>query len=314
MLGDTPYTWPMSNALIADDYTFPPGNWTHRSEGTQNWLLNISLSEGGEVRVNNEEIHTKRGELYLYPPKTVHDFGTSNRYWQTIWCHFLVKPEWEELLHWPNIKQSRVMRLYLEDDYSLELLLDVMKKLIERLHTPGKLHRRLALNSLEELLLYAATLFDSFEDVTIDWRIKRSLTYISNNLSELSTIRQLSEVSGMSPSRFQHLFVDQMNITPMAYLENQRIERAKMRLSITNEPVGSIAESVGFSNIYYFSNRFKKNVGISPSEFRNKKNYHTEQKIRNTEIFIQKRSLKRCSGTDLTISSKLHCSCLSQGL
>ena len=268
MIRETPYTWSTSRALIAEDYTFPPHNWTYRSTGTPNWLLNISLSQGGLVKIDTEERPTRKGELYLYPPRTPHDFGTEDQNWKTIWCHFLIKPEWEELLQWPILKSSGIRKLYLADDYSLGLFLKIMKKLIERIHSPGKLYQRLALNSLEELLLFSATLFDSFEDTTIDWRIKRCLSHISNNLSEISSIRQLSEISGMSPSRFQHLFVEQIGMSPMVYLENQKIERAKMRLSITNEPVGSIAESIGYSSIYYFSNRFKKATGMSPREFR----------------------------------------------
>ena len=47
-----------------------------------------------------------------------------------------------------------------------------------------------------------------------------------------------------------------------------RMERAKALLLTTNLPLKDISETVGFSNQYYFSACFKKNVGVTPSVFR----------------------------------------------
>ncbi|MEO1419088.1 MAG: helix-turn-helix domain-containing protein [Bacteroidota bacterium] len=47
------------------------------------------------------------------------------------------------------------------------------------------------------------------------------------------------------------------------------MEIAKDRLLGTNESVKVIAHSLGFEYPHYFSNLFKKKMGVSPSEFRN---------------------------------------------
>ena len=54
----------------------------------------------------------------------------------------------------------------------------------------------------------------------------------------------------------------------MRHLINIRIKNAKQLLVDTSLPLSEIAEKTGFENGYYFSTAFKKEVGLSPSEYR----------------------------------------------
>jgi AraC family transcriptional regulator of arabinose operon len=54
----------------------------------------------------------------------------------------------------------------------------------------------------------------------------------------------------------------------MHYVEARRIERATQLLRVTSLSVKQIAEQVGFESPFYFSLRFKKATGISPSAYR----------------------------------------------
>ena len=53
-----------------------------------------------------------------------------------------------------------------------------------------------------------------------------------------------------------------------------RVAQAQERLRYSNERLTDIAEALGFSTLYYFSVVFKKEVGVSPSEYR--KRYSTD--------------------------------------
>ena len=52
------------------------------------------------------------------------------------------------------------------------------------------------------------------------------------------------------------------------------VAQAQERLRYSNERLTDIAEALGFSTLYYFSVVFKKEVGVSPSEYR--KRYSTD--------------------------------------
>ena len=55
----------------------------------------------------------------------------------------------------------------------------------------------------------------------------------------------------------------------MQYLTNVRLEKAKEMLRNSDAKTYEIAEKSGFSEPNYFSFIFKKNVGVSPSQYRN---------------------------------------------
>ena len=63
-------------------------------------------------------------------------------------------------------------------------------------------------------------------------------------------------------------FRDTYGRTPRAYLSERRIERARELLRTANLTVTEICYLVGFSSLGSFSARFKENVGVSPSEYR----------------------------------------------
>jgi AraC family transcriptional regulator of arabinose operon len=89
------------------------------------------------------------------------------------------------------------------------------------------------------------------------------------HLREKIAIEALAEVVGLSSSRLSYLFKRQNGITPQQYFEQQRLERARQLLELTDLPVKAIAADVGFDNPFYFTLRFKRHLGESPREYRN---------------------------------------------
>lgn len=57
----------------------------------------------------------------------------------------------------------------------------------------------------------------------------------------------------------------------MAYVARQRIALARQMLDLTDRPVGMIARSAGFTDPLYFSTRFRRLVGSSPSRYRSRR-------------------------------------------
>lgn len=83
----------------------------------------------------------------------------------------------------------------------------------------------------------------------------------------------LSDIAGfvyISTSHFARAFKKQYDISPIQYLLKVRIDNAKTLLEETNLKVGDIASTVGFSAQQRFNDIFKKHLGVSPSEYRQK--------------------------------------------
>ncbi|MBB3112656.1 two-component system response regulator YesN [Paenibacillus phyllosphaerae] len=90
--------------------------------------------------------------------------------------------------------------------------------------------------------------------------------YTDSNIS----VNQVCSHLHISAGYFSSVFKKETKLTFVAYLMNIRMEAAKELLRTTELKAFEIAERVGFSDPNYFSFCFKKQVGISPKEYRNK--------------------------------------------
>lgn len=103
--------------------------------------------------------------------------------------------------------------------------------------------------------------------------IERTVEYMDSRFAEEMTRESLAGVAGMSEWYFAHLFKKQMGRSPMDYLNDVRMNKAKEKLLLSTDRVRDIAHTVGFTDEFYFSRRFKKIMGITPSEYQRQKQY-----------------------------------------
>ena len=72
----------------------------------------------------------------------------------------------------------------------------------------------------------------------------------------------------MSPYYFSKLFKAETGTTFVEYLTNLRMERAQELLKDEGLSIKEICASVGYADPNYFSRTFKKNVGVTPTVYR----------------------------------------------
>lgn len=99
-------------------------------------------------------------------------------------------------------------------------------------------------------------------------RIAEVLNYIERNLHKGVTLEDAAEFARISPCYLSRLFRKEMDTTFIAYVKAQRIERAKVLLRDSDLPVGNVSLDLSFNDANYFCKAFKKEVGLSPSEYR----------------------------------------------
>ena len=98
--------------------------------------------------------------------------------------------------------------------------------------------------------------------------LKPAIKYITENYSDSTITNELlSELCSMSAVNFRKNFLSVYGISPIKYLHNYRIQKAKSILRSDYETIDQVATSVGYNSIYHFSKMFKKYVGLSPSEY-----------------------------------------------
>ena len=104
-----------------------------------------------------------------------------------------------------------------------------------------------------------------------DMRMEKAKEYIDSHFKEYACLERAVEESGIGARRFSELFKESFNITPSKYITSQKIEYAKSLLTTGHFAIAEVSEMCSFSDIYYFSKVFKKETGITPSEYRKTK-------------------------------------------
>lgn len=101
-------------------------------------------------------------------------------------------------------------------------------------------------------------------------RAENILSYIEQNLTSRLTIEDITAAFFISKSQLIRIFKDKYNITPMKYVLLRKIDSAKYYLKNTELSITEISTLLCFSESKYFSKVFKKQVGMTPAEYRKK--------------------------------------------
>ncbi|WP_373232223.1 bifunctional transcriptional activator/DNA repair enzyme AdaA [Cohnella sp.] len=94
--------------------------------------------------------------------------------------------------------------------------------------------------------------------------------YIDRNYMDNITLDILADISHGSPYHLHRTFKKVRGITPVEYIQQQRIEQAKEQLITTGKAIAEVGSSVGLSNSPYFITLFKKKTGYTPASYRQK--------------------------------------------
>lgn len=92
--------------------------------------------------------------------------------------------------------------------------------------------------------------------------------YITENYGKKITLEEVSSLANFSPAYFSTMFKKETGMKMLDYLTLCRINAAKKLLKQSDDSISSISMQVGFSEQKYFSKKFSKIVGVSPSKFR----------------------------------------------
>lgn len=113
-------------------------------------------------------------------------------------------------------------------------------------------------------------LMDCREGLALEYpaMLRRAIDYIVVNIHHDLTSEVIAERAGVSVRQCARLFRRHLGCSPMAFCARQRMTIAQNMVLHSNAPFKRIASAVGFGDPLYFSSRFRKYFGVSPSECR----------------------------------------------
>ena len=246
-------------------------SFARRPSGTDDWLLVYTESGRAYFRFPGGEFAARGGDAVLICPGTPHDYGLDERCgcWKNTWTHFLPRPECLGWMQWPEFAPG-MMHLALERPIR-EQVRTALAVMDTATHATGCRTEELAVNALERALLLCDTVNPRYHENRRDARVQKATDWIYRHFAERLTLEELARRCGLSRSRLAELFREQVGAPPLAFLEAQRLRRARELLEHTSLTLTEIAGQTGFSSPIYLSLRFKNHFGTNPRDYRTRK-------------------------------------------
>lgn len=105
---------------------------------------------------------------------------------------------------------------------------------------------------------------------TGDNRMAFAVQYIRENLSEALSIDELASRAHMSKSNFHRVFKNEMGLSPVEFINHERIRRAASLLHDADRMIKEVGYACGFNNLSYFVRQFKKATSMSPKAYQDR--------------------------------------------
>ncbi|MFZ3172436.1 MAG: PocR ligand-binding domain-containing protein [Carboxydocellales bacterium] len=130
-------------------------------------------------------------------------------------------------------------------------------------------------NSIEEIDLAAVKALERYlqavqrnKSVKNHQIIQGIKEFIRKNYNKSLTLEDIAASVYLSPYYVSRIFKEEQAATVMDYLTQVRLEEAKKLLRNPRYQIDEVAEKLGYNDASYFSKVFRRNVGMSPTQFR----------------------------------------------
>ena len=227
--------------LVCDRRTYAESPYHHVHEFAQ---LVIPIQGALSIAIENNFYRGEEPQVLFVPPRTVHSFHSAagNR--------FFVFDIPQEILATDRVEYGLCCRL--------DARWQAIRTLLFAEVGDGE---RAAGRRICELFRYVLRLLEKPE-------ASPSIAYIRENFHRPLTIKELADMEHYHDSYYYEWFYKQTGMTPMSYIRQLRLERAKLLLAETGYSLLQIALQVGYANQATLSRLFMQYEGILPRNYR----------------------------------------------
>ena len=155
--------------------------------------------------------------------------------------------------------------LLLEETYQLS---DYFIQSSERLTSADRLTDLLGKVSYT----FAEKVAQSKTPISTDERMQKAIRYIQQNVNQHLTVGNVADYVGFSKSYFSAYFKKTLGFSVSAFILRCKLEEGRELLQYTDKSISTISEFLCFSSQSHFHTAFKKQFGITPSEYRKQQN------------------------------------------
>jgi len=183
-----------------------------------------------------------------------------------------------------DIMKKYITQLELFKTMVLELIIMISRTVIETgaemsevIHLNTKVINEIyTLDNAAEISSWVCIILNSYMDllegnqtsIKTKQIVDSATEYIRSNVRKNITLLDVAEAVFISQYYLSHVFREVLGCTVIEYITKVKMETAKKLLHNPKNSVADVSEKLGFGDTSYFSKVFKKNEGITPTQFR----------------------------------------------
>lgn len=225
-------------------------------------------SGNAKVKIDKSEFSVKKGDIVFVNPLEVHSVSVENKemYNHKCICFDSVLIADEKMR--TDIKNGFLkMPCILENDNTLKeiffKLFSAVKENNESLYFECSAYISLICAYFLKKHLFVRTVISQ----TNNGFCEKVCEYMKKHYNEDISSKDIAKNIGYTQSYFCRIFKKTFNVSFSEYLNMYRISISKKMLENKNAKTADVAYECGFTSPVYFSRRFKKYIGMTPSEY-----------------------------------------------
>ncbi len=263
-----------SNSLISDlhitDIGYYPQARHHfreRPNGSDQFILIYCVDGQGEIRTKEALQAIGSDQFFIIPAGMPHSYRSdAQNPWSIYWIHFAGSKSAAyarfggQVLSIERTKTSRI-------NDRIELFSEIFRNLDRGFSTETLEYVNQCLPhmlaSFTHLSQFRLIMESGEKDI-----VTQSINFMLENLTKKLKLEDIAAETSLSASHFSRLFVNRTGHSPIDYFIQLKIQRACRLIDNSGWSIADVSREMGFDDQFYFSRVFRKVMGMSPREYR----------------------------------------------
>jgi len=258
---------------ITDIGYYPKAQYHYRQRihGSDQHILIYCVEGNGSAQVMKKKYELHPGSFIIIPAGEQHSYAASELHsWTIYWVHFkgsmscgLVNSLIQRINDHQGSVEFQPRRIDLFED---------MYTCLERGYGNDNIcYANVCLYHYIASFIYSDK-FNLSGNKQPNDAVELSINFMQENISQPLTLEDIARSVNFSASHYSALFRKKTGFAPIEYFNHLKIQKACQYLLYTELRIKEIADKLGIEDPYYFSRMFAKLMGISPIQYRSRRN------------------------------------------
>lgn len=229
------------------------------------------------LRLENESVCFSENEIMIVCSNVKHSFEAGAEGTILMQLEFLpeIFSRFDSSENSTNVGLTPVT-IFSEANHLIKIVNNVrimraVQRIVNELNTKSKYYQHLVVMYYAELLILIYRHMDeAYLPICTNDSLKKAISFLRMNFYTNITMEEVAQHAGIGVRYLRKLFSNHLNISPLDYLNQIRINKSIDLLKNTELSIKEVCFTCGFKSPQYFSRVFKQQMGISPKEILNR--------------------------------------------